>query len=236
MKEGGPMNEELPYLPLILFCIAFTLQASSRQGATKPTPDEVEKVHSHLFHKAPEGEIPNELASTTGDVHIVCVVPIMQRIWVPFVDDLAMLASKSDLIVVGKAGNSTSHMNDDKDFLYSDWTFTVEEVLKDNPAASAQPGASILVTRPGGKLQINGRMVYANCADFREYISGQEYLLYLGFIPETGAYANHGTAAFSLSQVRRLDEVNYQREAPDKDTLLKTAREAVLLSTKIPRS
>ena len=138
---------------------------------------------------------------------------------------------------MGKAETGKSHVNDDKSWLYSDWTFTVEEVLKDNAAAPVQAGATILVTRPGGQLVINGRLVSANCADFREFIAGQEYLLFLSFFPETGAYMSGGSAAFALSSVHRLDQDHYQAgESPDKETLLKTAREAVAKAASFPRS
>jgi len=54
----------------------------------------------------------------------------------------------------------------DKDFLYTDWNFTVEEVMKTNGNSPVYRGATILVTRPGGKLQVNGRTVYATCGIF----------------------------------------------------------------------
>ena len=207
------------------------------QGVANLTPEQIEKVHSRLFRKGPTGEITNMLSRTTGDVHVPCVVPVWQRIKVPFVDELGMLASRSDLIVLAKAEAGTTHMNADRDFLYTDWNFVVEEVLKDNPKASVQPGATILVTRPGGKLQINGRMVHAACADFEDFSSRQEYLLYLGFVPETGAYASGGSAAFAISPPKRLDSFHYREsEASDKDALLKAAKEGVALSRTIPHS
>lgn len=225
------MNTNLPYFALILLCVPVMLRASPpAQGPNnKPTPDQIEKVHSRLFtHKGPPGQIPDMLSKGTGVVKVPCIVPAFQRVQLSFADDLAVLASKSDLVVVGKAETGKSHMNDDKSFLYSDWTFTVEEVLKGNQAAPAQPGATILVTRSGGQLVVNGRLVHAHCSDFRAFDSGQEYLLFLTFVPETGAYTTNGAAVFALSQVRRLDEAHYHHgESPDKDTLLKTAREAV---------
>lgn len=160
-------------------------QQSSGQG--KLTPDQSEKVHNHLFQKGPAGQIPDMPSKGKGDVYVPCVVPVWQRIQVPFMDELATLASKSDLIVLAKAEAAATHMNAGKDFLYTDWNFVVEEVLKDNPKAPVQPGTAILVARPGGNLQINGRMVHAHCADFEDFAHGQEYLLYLGFVPETGA-------------------------------------------------
>ncbi len=83
---------------LSLFLLTFPFAAPSQgQGANKLPPDQVEKVHNRLFPKGPKGEITDMLARTTGDVNVPCVVPVWQRVMVPFVDELGMLASKSDL-------------------------------------------------------------------------------------------------------------------------------------------
>jgi hypothetical protein len=222
---------------LLMLCPAGRLRASP-QSASKLTPDQVENVHSRLFHKGPVGQIPDLVSKTTGDIYIPCVVGVAQKVAVPLVDNLAMLAADSDLVIQGQAESGTTHLNATKDFLYTDWTFTVEEVLKNNSRVPVQMGATILVARPGGKVQISGRTVYATCADFQEFASGQSYLLYLHFIPETGAYAiDGGSKAFTISSTpRRLDSVNYHEpEASDKETLLKDARDAVATSIRIPR-
>ncbi len=221
-----------------VFASAQSLRASPPQGASTLTPDQVEKVHGRLFHKGPVGRIPEMLSKTTGDVHVPCVPGIAQKIQMALVDELGMLASESDLVVLGKTVKGTSHLNADKDFLYTDWNFTVGEVLKNNAGAAIQAGATILVTRPGGKLQVNERTVYASCADFLDFASEQQYLLYLRFVPETGAYAiDGGSRAFAVSTIRRLDSVNYHKpEAPDKDTLLNYAREGASVLRTVPRS
>src|SRR5260370_7595009 len=103
------------------------------------------------------------------------------------VDELGMLASESDLVVLGKTVKGTSHLNADKDFLYTDWNFTVGEVLKNNAGAAIQAGATILVTRPGGKLQVNEHTVYASCADFLNFATDHHYFLYLPFVPQPAA-------------------------------------------------
>jgi hypothetical protein len=150
-----------------------------------------------------------------------------------------MLAADSDLVVLGKTGTGTAHMTAEKDFLYTDWDFTVEEVLKNNATSAVHSGATIIVTRPGGKLQVSGRIVYATCGDFLDFAPGQEYLVYLRFLPETGAYAvSGGGGAFAVSPTtKRLDPFNYPEwKTSDKDTLLKTARDGVAISGKFPRS
>jgi len=231
---------------LSLSLLTFPFAASSQgPGANKLPPDQVEKVHSRLSHKGGAvGEIPEMLSKTTGDVHVRCVLGVVQRVLVEPpptpVEELGMLAAESDLVVLGKIGTGTSHMTADKDFLYTDWNFTVEEVMKTNGNSPVYPGATILVTRTGGKLQVNGRTVYATCEDFLDFATGQEYLLYLRYVPETGAYASGGWGAFAFSPVtRRLDPYNFPEsewKTSDREALLKTARDGVATSGKFPRT
>lgn len=207
------------------------------QGAYKPTPDQIETVHSQLFHKGVVGQITDMLSKGTGDVHIPCIVGISQHIQVPFSQQLVALAADSDLVALAKAETGTSHMNADKDFLYTDWNFVTEEILKNNSYSAVGTGATILVTRPGGKLQVNGRTVYADCPDFLSFANGQQYLLYVRFIPETGAYAlRWGGAAFLVSTPtpKRLNPES-ESELTDKDALFKKARDAVVTSHTMPR-
>lgn len=98
------------------------------------------------------------LSKGAGDVHIPCLRTVAQRVMVAstLAEEMWLLARESDLAVVAKAGTYTSHMNEAKSFLYSDWKVTVEEVVKNNPKAPVQLGATITVTRPGGELEING--------------------------------------------------------------------------------
>jgi len=229
---------------LSLFLLTFSFAATSQgQGANTLTPDQIEKVHSRLSHKGGAvGEIPQMLSKATGDVHVRCVLGVAQKVAVvpppSPVDELGMLAAESDLVVLGKAGTGTAHMTADKDFLYTDWSFTVEEVLKSNANSPVYPRATILVTRPGGKLQVSGRTVYATCGDFLDFESGQEYLLYLRFVPETGAYTGGGWGAFAVSPtIKRLDPFHYPEwKTTDKDTLLKTAREGAAISGRFLRT
>jgi hypothetical protein len=61
-------------------------------------------------------------------------------------------------------------------------------VLKDNPAAHVAPQTRLTVTRPGGKVALNGREITAIDRSFKRLAVGGRYLLFLRFIPATGAY------------------------------------------------
>lgn len=111
---------------------------------------EVENVHKRLFHKGPVDEIPYMLSRGTGDLHLACVFASDQHVK----DDrtpaehLRDVVSQTDLAVVAKAGTHTTHITENNDFLYSDWNFSVEEVVKNNVKAPVALGATIRVARP----------------------------------------------------------------------------------------
>src|SRR6266702_1511537 len=90
-------------------------------GQGKLTPDQIEKVHSHLFHKGPVGQIPDMLSKGTGDVHIPCVVAVVQQMWGTPGEELSTFASNSELGVLAKTDSDTTHTTAGKHVLYTDW-------------------------------------------------------------------------------------------------------------------
>lgn len=216
--------------------------------STKPnlTPDQIEAVHSRLPHSGEPGAIPRLVAETPygNQAHINCPAAIVDEVWFsgppPYANLLWNLTSYtrgSDLVVVGKVGKGRTHEFADQSFLYTDWEMTVEQIIKNNPKAPVESGQMITVTRPGGVLHVDGRLVVADCANFIMWGTGHEYLLYLHYLPKTGAYSiGNGLRVFEFlddNKARRLDRVN-KREEPDVDTLLNLAQEAVSDATKPP--
>lgn len=83
-------------------------------------------------------------------------------------------------------------------FIFTDYTLLVEGVLKNNPAAELNPGDSIIVTRPGGTLILDGRKVKAVDGDYPPLRMAGRYLLFLRFISQTGAYSGLSTEDVSI--------------------------------------
>ena len=75
----------------------------------------------------------------------------------------------------------------------------VDEVLKYNSAAPIQAKGKITITRPGGTILLNGRVVEAVDESFQPLRKKGQYLLFLHFIPSTGGYqALNSKASFQL--------------------------------------
>ncbi len=101
---------------------------------------------------------------------------------------LENLAASSDAIVVGTITNKTSQLTEDGTFVFTDHSLSVEEVLKDTTVPSIQPHSSLTVTRPGGRVLLNGRVINVVDKSFGRLVVGSRYLLFLKYVSSTGAY------------------------------------------------
>ena len=72
---------------------------------------------------------------------------------------LAKTSCAADAIVVGSPKSKTSHMTEDETFIYTQYEFTVESILKDNASLPISVGRSLDVTRPGGNIKLDGRRI-----------------------------------------------------------------------------
>ena len=110
------------------------------------------------------------------------------------------LTRESDAVIRGKVKKKTSQVTEDEAFLFTDYDVAVEEVFKDNIAAPLALGTVITVTRPGGKVLLDGVIVTATDRIWLPLpTNGQDIVLYLKFLPETGAYyAVRGDTAYEI--------------------------------------
>jgi len=102
---------------------------------------------------------------------------------------LVGLAHAADVIVVGAVRDKiTSQLTEDEGFLFSEYNISVENVIKDNHSVPIEMNSAISVIRPGGKAKINDKVVSAVVPPFPPFIEGDQYVLFLKFIPETKSY------------------------------------------------
>jgi hypothetical protein len=188
--------------------IAAPIRTHAQQPAVgsdlQSAADHNEKVHSRIFQSSSVGTIPEILVKTTGDLTIPNADDIeggiMTDIDTPPYPPVTLvdLACFADAVVLATPVASVSHLTADKTFLYSDWTMHVEEVLQDTPKEPIGGKETIAVVRPGGKLTIDGRTIYGKATDFPDFHSGDRYLLFLTYIPETGAFKARTQRSFNL--------------------------------------
>jgi hypothetical protein len=159
---------------------------------------EKQKKHSKIFKRfegATRGRKLRDLASESGDVEVREDVgtTFMPRAF-NLHEYLQGLTCDADAVVIGTVKSKSSQLIDEGTFVFTDYEVTAEEVLKDNTANPITRSSDITVTRAGGTVKLNGHTIRA--IDYRgePLVVGERHLLYLKFIPITGACRPFGNA------------------------------------------
>ncbi len=176
-------------------------RASDKNGDATPVQSgvmsEKQRQHSKLFKRYKTGrklDTAFEGAYVEPPIEVFDPnAPILS-----FNDFLKQKSCESDAVIIAEIKDRSSQLTENNEFIFTDYTATVTEVLKDNSAASIPPGSSITLTRPGGKVNINGRIVNALDSSFQPFEISSTYLLILKYVPTTGAYETVRKGSFLL--------------------------------------
>lgn len=244
------MKKAFTLLPVLLLALTFVgglnaLQsqhhkpAIERQEAATPIQEGImsarQKEHSKLYcgYKG-AGKNLGQLAEEQirkgkgDDLGIVLLpgIPELSPTGTAVKDVLAELSCGVDAIVIGTVKDKTSQLTDCGTFTFTDYELIAEEVLKDNVISHLEPGSSLIVTRPGGKILLNGHVITAIDRSVKPLIIGDRYLLFLRFLPTTGAYeAADFDSAFRIAGselVPQTDVVTLPNELKNRDALVFT--------------
>jgi hypothetical protein len=163
---------------------------------------EKQKKHRKLMKVTAGPKLSDLAAKATGDV----VVAVEEPLKISTTDEevtqtpsLQFTVCNPEVIVVGELKSESPQLTEDESFLFTEYQMVVEEVLKNNPLSPARPGASLTVIREGGTGKVNGKTVRAVREGFRPFRVGQRYVLFLRYIPETGAYSAYPYGSFKLA-------------------------------------
>lgn len=103
----------------------------------------------------------------------------------------ALPASESEAVVIGEVTDAKAYLSEDKTNIYSEFTVSTNEVLKDNSSALLAPGTSIDAERYGGAVRFPSGKVIKRGADGKPFPRvGRRYLFFLKF--------NHEGQDFSI--------------------------------------
>jgi hypothetical protein len=197
----------MPISVLALAIWALTSSGQAKGPSANSNAERAAKVHGQLWHNNNLNEtIPQNLEKTVGDVTIIDDDDHAQNYGAMQVEPsyppprMVALACQSDAVVVGTPEpGSVSHMTANLAFIYSEWKFQITTILQDNTKSPIFGKNEIQVVRAGGTLTIKGRKVIGKEFRFPEFQPGDEYLLYLKYIPETGFYKAVEGRSFNLS-------------------------------------
>lgn len=101
---------------------------------------------------------------------------------------LKSLSCAADVVVVGVVKSKAAHLTEDETFVYTQYDFSVEDILKNNPAARIEVNNSIEFTRPGGLVKLDHQVIRVEDKSYPQLETKKKYLLFLKFIPSTNGY------------------------------------------------
>lgn len=115
----------------------------------------------------------------------------------PFIN---RIACDAEAIVIGTIkSKSSAQFTEDGGFIFTSYEFAVEDVIKDDTAASLQPGSALTITQPGGEVQFKGKTVRAIDESFKPFEENRRYVLFLRRTPSTGRYDAFSNGSFQLN-------------------------------------
>jgi hypothetical protein len=92
---------------------------------------------------------------------------------------LAAATCEADGVAIGTVLDKNSQLTDDQSFLFSDYTVRVNTTLKSPPCCRHGLADEIVVSRAGGAVILDNKLVTARNAAARDLVVGSEYLLFL---------------------------------------------------------
>lgn len=169
---------------------------------------EREKEHSKLY----KGSGGRNLIKGNRAIHIVIPPPFIggddeEEVAPTLGASLKRSACGADAVVVGVVTSKTSQLTESGNFVFSDYDLRLEEVIKSAAVNPLGQGTNIVVTRAGGVVNLDGKIIEVTDRSYLPLAVGGRYLLFLQQVPATGAYRTRGSDdSFELkqNQVRRL--------------------------------
>lgn len=150
-----------------------------------------QREHSKLFKGFGTGKKIEDLLKQDAEVSIVRGAPLEGNNDNETAPSLFQSAQNTtcsaDVIIVGKVVKKTSQLTADGEFVFTDYTVNVTEVLKTSAARGLIP-AEIIVTGPGGKVRIKNRVATAIDQSSRPFLRGEAFIFFLKFVPNTGSF------------------------------------------------
>jgi hypothetical protein len=198
-------------LALILMATVTTLHSHGQNTPAaarreNPTPvqegvkTEKQREHGKIFSQKYEYRRDKRLSNLrgTGDLQVLIGIPTKNQPFnaPPFNLSVFLkdIICDSDAVIIGEVKNKSSQLTEYGEFAFTDYEVVVEELLKNNTASPIQPTNTITVTRSGGLIELNGKVIHAIDESFKSFEVGERVLLFLKFIPATGAYQTFNSA------------------------------------------
>jgi hypothetical protein len=138
------------------------------------------------------------------------------------------LTQASDAVICGSVTKKNSQVTEDDGFIFTDYDVIIKEIIKNNMTAPIDKGATITITRPGGNVLIGDLVVEAIDRASEPLPNDHDVILFLQFIPESGAYkSTQDTGSFEIDglTLRPLTQSHFPPGVlQNKDSFMQTLR------------
>lgn len=104
-------------------------------------------------------------------------------------DFLRGISCDADAVVSGAIKDKASFLTDDEQYVFTDYTLTVEEVIKDDLESPIEMHGDIVVTRPCGTITLDGRKVGVTDVVMKLLDKDGRYVLLLKKVRDAGTYS-----------------------------------------------
>ena len=197
---------------MLYWSVSLSQERSKQDDLQQLTMTGQQKEHSKLYQSYKGiGDLRRLAEKSTGDVEVLTGVG--QQIFYSQdgpTDSVTFLnreAAKADAVVLGTVKSKQSFLTAEGTFVFTDYDFVVDEVLKKNAVSPIVASETIVVTRPGGALQLAGHTVRALDESLQLLEKGQRYLLFLNYISAAGGYEafnERGSFKINLNRATKL--------------------------------
>ena len=125
------LNRSLLLAFVTLIPALWAQENAGAQAVLTPAQQQRHTVHSRQVHGGIPGQIPNRLATESGDIHLDNLQG--PPYYITSADPrstLETLSCESDLVVVGKFGKATSYPTEDRDTYTVTWSSRLKKLSK----------------------------------------------------------------------------------------------------------
>ncbi len=146
---------------------------------------------------------------------------------------LEELSCNADAVVIGTVKSKVSHLTADETFVYTEYDFLVEDIVKNNSASQIKVNNSIQFTRPGGLIKLDNQAIRVEDKSYPPLGKHKKYLLFLKFVPSANGYIvsdARGDFILEDNSFRKISRLEVPRELESKNepqTLLGEVRNSV---------
>jgi hypothetical protein len=177
-RKSNPVVALAVLLWVPALCREGTAVAQTRLDRLVRAMTEAERYRSTLFQ-----EFSLVWDVVQGDGGVVAVRPHRR----PYSGRLAELICAADSIMTGSVEAAVSPPTSDGRFIFTDYSFRVSAVLHAR-AGGQEVGRVRILSRPGGRLVVDGATFAVDHEDFPPMVLGSQYLVFASFVARTDSF------------------------------------------------